>query len=1183
MKRRYKVIALYFSIMFLIMLFVSPSFPVQADIKTFSLDDSFEDIYYNKIYNQYTNRTKEEYTIYYNSTFRPNEVGNTEELTRAGGGSYNYEAIDEIIPDDDTTYLTLPTFSEGVDTYNIPNPTDNTGDIINITLYIRVKKIDTENNLAYFTIRSEGTNYYQLIPINYLWNTHSYTYFVNPADSETWEWEDLDALEIGVKLDILDGSARVTQVYLVVNYFSVGGKEFFYHKLGDGCDFEEDKEEFSYWLNNYMTDYSDNVINGKYVIETKKLTGSTVAYIKYEKTVNFSTIHWDKLEIRIRINNTFGNPHFYLINQHSAIIWSPSIYPTTEWQTFTREGLAGSNYRQTSLKHGIFLRTDTPLATDTPAYKLEIEYIKIWRNNFTDYATKELEDSWDFDEGDKEGFTIAGSSSDVVENGYLEWIKTDENPHTYIHQNPEIDYNYYDYYVTKVWSNSSDYNIQCRFKDSNDVFRSITIGSTVANTWVVVFYDLGSYPYWNGDIATYKDTFGILFREKTVQDLTDKFRVDYLVLNHDDFEGELNDYQEQTTSFTRARHGLKSFYHNYKVNDTFPDSYIMNYSSHIIIDFVTTSLFVQKFHFTIYTNFYFTVSLFLGTTEYLLHTRESINNWLYVGERIEREDYILNSSTEAIYLKITPTSFFYENQTCYIDDLEVTYTDVLEDFSHSYDTRSGSYQNSATINATNSYFNAFNSGEYATYLNSQTLGYWYAVQSNDIFTRRMKLFTKWDLRDGGSATPDIADIYMTHRTYINLTIDKEYYLYIDLRVSFTDNLTHNFIQTRMYQYVYVDNVLTYYQSDLSFIDELVSIYFVKFSTSVQLTQTDHHTFTVYNTFANDYSGNKTSFRGISFSVNEGNKNSGLNVASIFQNTTYMSELISPIPPVFKTCKPEITQISSRDISHSSPLTPAGFQPYQHHVWGILTPFRSLWQILVSIGKIIVDIYNLIVNLTAVIEEIKLLLSGEGGSVGDVISSIFDLLGGVGETIGDILSAVTGGFGNIGDLLSGIGGVIDGNFFDNMFSPFADSTNDAIVDFSIIDEFQDFSEGWDIGDWSDMEDSYVNFVPTINPNFLGDTKNMWGGFWINFVGEDISQVPKTTKNLMEGVSDWLTILICIYLVWLAMLIGRKDWDRMSRELSRVVRIIVWMVSAIMKIIHWIFEIIWALLDVLIPFT
>ena len=50
-----------------------------------------------------------------------------------------------------------------------------------------------------------------------------------------------------------------------------------------------------------------------------------------------------------------------------------------------------------------------------------------------------------------------------------------------------------------------------------------------------------------------------------------------------------------------------------------------------------------------------------------------------------------------------------------------------------------------------------------------------------------------------------------------------------------------------------------------------------------------------------------------------------------------------------------------------------------------------------------------------------------------------------------------------------------------------------------------------------------------------------------------------------------------------LILSRDWDRLRREVVGFARIISMMVNALIKLIHWIFEVIWALLDVLIPFT
>lgn len=52
------------------------------------------------------------------------------------------------------------------------------------------------------------------------WETVSEEWAVNPADSEAWEWADIDALQIGVSIvrGAAGTEAQCTQVYVEVDY-----------------------------------------------------------------------------------------------------------------------------------------------------------------------------------------------------------------------------------------------------------------------------------------------------------------------------------------------------------------------------------------------------------------------------------------------------------------------------------------------------------------------------------------------------------------------------------------------------------------------------------------------------------------------------------------------------------------------------------------------------------------------------------------------------------------------------------------------------------------------------------------------------------------------------------------------------------------------------------------------------
>ena len=157
-------------------------------------------------------------------TIRPTGVGNTTELT-AFGDSPNHNCVDDVTPDDDTTRVypvSLP--NTYYDTYQMANHTTETDAITNVRVYVRAKKVATGGGASDATrtvIRSGGTDYYgsseTLTGDTYI---DYYTdYAQNPADTNDWEWADIDALEAGVELyGHGTVSPRCTQVYVVVTY-----------------------------------------------------------------------------------------------------------------------------------------------------------------------------------------------------------------------------------------------------------------------------------------------------------------------------------------------------------------------------------------------------------------------------------------------------------------------------------------------------------------------------------------------------------------------------------------------------------------------------------------------------------------------------------------------------------------------------------------------------------------------------------------------------------------------------------------------------------------------------------------------------------------------------------------------------------------------------------------------------
>ena len=153
-------------------------------------------------------------------TLRPNAAGTYSQADPVGEVS-NYLAVDEEVTDDDSTYVETSGDATEIDTYNIPDHSEGYGTISSVTVYVRYRGTTTADlHAAETVIRTHDTDYfgdYTLLPLAYI--DSSTTYTTNPYTGSAWTWDEIDALEIGVRMyDLGDGDLRTTQVYAEVDY-----------------------------------------------------------------------------------------------------------------------------------------------------------------------------------------------------------------------------------------------------------------------------------------------------------------------------------------------------------------------------------------------------------------------------------------------------------------------------------------------------------------------------------------------------------------------------------------------------------------------------------------------------------------------------------------------------------------------------------------------------------------------------------------------------------------------------------------------------------------------------------------------------------------------------------------------------------------------------------------------------
>jgi len=152
-------------------------------------------------------------------TLRPNAAGDETNL----GFEYptdevHYTLVDEAEADEATTYVQQSTGTGYArDLYGLPL-SSGVGTINFIKVYFRtyttgaatVRPVIKSSGIV-----TEGT----AIDAVQTWTTYSEQWNTNPADSEAWEWSDIDALQIGIGIDAVpDAYGRCTQVYVEVDY-----------------------------------------------------------------------------------------------------------------------------------------------------------------------------------------------------------------------------------------------------------------------------------------------------------------------------------------------------------------------------------------------------------------------------------------------------------------------------------------------------------------------------------------------------------------------------------------------------------------------------------------------------------------------------------------------------------------------------------------------------------------------------------------------------------------------------------------------------------------------------------------------------------------------------------------------------------------------------------------------------
>jgi hypothetical protein len=158
-------------------------------------------------------------------TLRPNAAGDETNIANQYPSSgEHWDKVDEETPDESNTHVNTNSTSYQRDLYNLPAHSVGSGTINFIKIYFRFKLFSTGTGYAKPSLKSNSTvtDGTEVEHTSGTWTTYSEQWNTNPADSQPWEWADIDALQIGVSLKKGTMNIYCTQVYVEIDYGAAG-------------------------------------------------------------------------------------------------------------------------------------------------------------------------------------------------------------------------------------------------------------------------------------------------------------------------------------------------------------------------------------------------------------------------------------------------------------------------------------------------------------------------------------------------------------------------------------------------------------------------------------------------------------------------------------------------------------------------------------------------------------------------------------------------------------------------------------------------------------------------------------------------------------------------------------------------------------------------------------------------
>ena len=152
-------------------------------------------------------------------TLRPNGAGDETTLSQYPGSDANWDKVDDVTPDYDDTYVFALGGTYKRDLYALPAHSAGSGTINSVKVYARAKRQSSAYD-SEISIKTNNTvEDSSAFRIGTYWELNSIQYNTNPITENAWTWEEIDALQIGVRMwGTPSYWCRCTQVYVEVDY-----------------------------------------------------------------------------------------------------------------------------------------------------------------------------------------------------------------------------------------------------------------------------------------------------------------------------------------------------------------------------------------------------------------------------------------------------------------------------------------------------------------------------------------------------------------------------------------------------------------------------------------------------------------------------------------------------------------------------------------------------------------------------------------------------------------------------------------------------------------------------------------------------------------------------------------------------------------------------------------------------